>query len=513
MWTDSCNVYVLRDGDAALLIDIGDGSVLDHLHEIGVTRVAWVLLTHHHREQCQGIARLAKETSIAAPEAERAFFTQPTLFRKVTPSLGDAYTVHGASFLRPPLAAIALARTFAKMDEFIWQGHAFRCVETRGNSPGGMTYLLNNGAGWIAFSGDVMLEGACMHTWFDTEWDYGFAAGIYALYQSAAMLESFSPELLLPAHGALIHRPMMQLADYRAKLVRVEQLLLRGYGVTTFSAGYQDKTSTPTAVPDIWQVSPHLFKGKAPDWWPNFALVLADNGHALAVDCGLFDRNALELALGLMQERLGLRCIDAVIITHMHGDHFLEAPHLREKYGAEIWTLACIAEKCAHPERFDYAAQIQSYGAGFAAVRIDRTFHDGETFTWQGYQFTVDWLPGQTEFGLCLHGEIDGQRVAFTGDTLFADSDDPRQDGHEALVARNSAIWKKDICMPPTTCGAWRRTCSSPGIPGLCRIRRHSSHASGNGHTKCRVPCKLSARKRTIATGSTPIGCAPSRIA
>ena len=49
---DTCNVYVLNDGDAALLIDLGDGSVLEHLKEIGVRRVEWVLFTHHHREQC-----------------------------------------------------------------------------------------------------------------------------------------------------------------------------------------------------------------------------------------------------------------------------------------------------------------------------------------------------------------------------------------------------------------------------------------------------------------------------
>jgi hypothetical protein len=36
VWTDTCNVYVLRDGNAALLMDLGDGSVLDHLPEIGV---------------------------------------------------------------------------------------------------------------------------------------------------------------------------------------------------------------------------------------------------------------------------------------------------------------------------------------------------------------------------------------------------------------------------------------------------------------------------------------------
>src|SRR5688572_28877679 len=58
VWTDTCNVYVLRHGDAALLIDLGDGSVLDHLHEIGVGRVEWVLFTSHHRELCQGHPRL-----------------------------------------------------------------------------------------------------------------------------------------------------------------------------------------------------------------------------------------------------------------------------------------------------------------------------------------------------------------------------------------------------------------------------------------------------------------------
>src|SRR5438046_1927998 len=88
LWSDTCNVYVLRDGDAALLIDLGDGSVLEHLHEIGVKKIEWVLFTHHHREQCQGAARLKDwKPQLAAPEAERAFFETPTEFRKLKPTL------------------------------------------------------------------------------------------------------------------------------------------------------------------------------------------------------------------------------------------------------------------------------------------------------------------------------------------------------------------------------------------------------------------------------------------
>src|SRR5260221_6933620 len=90
LWTDTANVYVLKDGDAAILIDLGDGSVLDHLAEIGVKHVEWVLFTSHHRELCQGYSRLkGAGTKIAAAERERAFFEKPTSFRKMKPDLFD----------------------------------------------------------------------------------------------------------------------------------------------------------------------------------------------------------------------------------------------------------------------------------------------------------------------------------------------------------------------------------------------------------------------------------------
>ena len=90
-WTDTCNVHIVRDGDAALLIDLGDGSVLDHLGEIGVKRVEWVLFTHHHREQCQGAPKLnGSATKLAAPEAERALFENPASFRKMN-EIGRAH--------------------------------------------------------------------------------------------------------------------------------------------------------------------------------------------------------------------------------------------------------------------------------------------------------------------------------------------------------------------------------------------------------------------------------------
>ena len=447
VWTDTCNVYVVRDQGAALLINLGDGSVLGHLPEIGVERVEWVLFTDHHREQCQGAARLkGSGAQVAAPEAERALFERPAEFRKLEVSLGDAFTIHGASYVRPPIAAIPLDRAFATNDTLVWRGREFRCTDTRGSSPGGMSYLLKLTNGVAAFSGDLMLAGAKLHTWFDSEWDYGFAAGIRALRASAARLAGGEPAWLLPSHGPVVWEPQSELRQFGDKLASLEKLYLRGYGVEAASVSYQDKVSRPTVVSNLWQVLPHVFKFKRPYFWPNFGLILAGSGRGLAVDCGLLDEKFLDAALDGMREHLGLKAIDAVIISHMHGDHFLEAPHLRQKWGTQIWALANMVDKMEHPEWFDYSAPIQAYGkkapdgSPLKGVRVDRVFQPGESFAWEGYQFTVDWMPGQTEFALCLHGRIDGRTVAFTGDNIFGDPDDPTQTGHEAMVAHNSAI-------------------------------------------------------------------------
>jgi glyoxylase-like metal-dependent hydrolase (beta-lactamase superfamily II) len=456
VWTDTCNVYVLRDGDAALLINLGDGGVLDQLAEIGVGRVEWVLFTHHHRELCLGASRLRNERTsravevgearIAAPEAEQALFERPTEFRKMNVRLGDRFTVHGASYVRPWIESIPLDRALRDGETFNWRGHELVCLPTPGTSPGAMTYRLRINGHWLGFSGGVMLDDARMHTWFDTEWDYGFAAGIRALRGTVARLSDLEFTALLPSHGPVVREPDRQLRAYAEKLDRLERLYVRGYDVEAGSAAYQDKVSVATVVSNVWQVSPSVFKFKRPNFWGNFGMILAASGRALVVDCGLLDERMLDEALSGMRAHFGLKAIDAVIISHMHGDHFLEAPYLRETWGAPIWALDNMVDKMERPEWFDYPASIQAYGkrnpdgSPMTSVRVDRVFRPGETFEWEGHTFTVDWMPGQTEFALCLHGEIDGRMVAFTGDNIFGDPENPAHTGHEAVVARNSAI-------------------------------------------------------------------------
>jgi len=441
LFPDICNVYVIKSGELGLLIDLGTGDVLDHLKEIGINKIEWVLFTHHHREQTQGYPRLKNTgAKVAVPEVEKALFETPLNFRKMAPALSDAFTVHGASYVRPGITPIKTDKTFAKMDDFTWQGIELWCIETAGNSPGSLSYITKKEEEWIAFTGDVMLQGSKLHTWFDTEWDYGFSKGIYALYNSLGQLEGYPLKKMLPSHGPIIENPLPQLQALRNTLREFNKLYLRGWEVSTFAGADQDRVSQPTTVPHVWQVTKHLFKFRGPEFWPNFHMILADNGHALIVDCGLFKKEFLDKSIALMKERLGLKQIDVVLVTHMHGDHCLEAPHLRDMHGAKIWTMNRVVAPVSRPLHFDYCAQVNTYGKGIDSIAFDKVFQEGDTFTWEGFKLTVDWMPGQTEFALCLHGIIDGKKVAFTGDNIFGSSSDPSQNGHEAVVARNSCI-------------------------------------------------------------------------
>jgi glyoxylase-like metal-dependent hydrolase (beta-lactamase superfamily II) len=441
LFPDICNVYVIKSGELGLLIDLGTGDVLDHLKEIGINKIEWVLFTHHHREQTQGYPRLKNTgAKVAVPEVEKALFETPLNFRKMAPALSDAFTVHGASYVRPAITPIKADKTFAKMDDFTWQGIELWCVETAGNSPGSLSYITKKEGEWIAFTGDLMLQGSKLHTWFDTEWDYGFSKGIYALYNSLGQLEGYPLKKMLPSHGPIIENPLPQLQALRNTLREFNKLYLRGWEVSTFAGADQDRVSQPTTVPHVWQVTKHLFKFRGPEFWPNFHMILADNGHALIVDCGLFKKEFLDKSIALMKERLGLKQIDVVLVTHMHGDHCLEAPHLRDMHGAKIWTMNRVVAPVSRPLHFDYCAQVNTYGKEIDSIAFDKVFQEGDTFTWEGFKLTVDWMPGQTEFALCLHGIIDGKKVAFTGDNIFGSSSDPSQNGHEAVVARNSCI-------------------------------------------------------------------------
>lgn len=439
-WQDTCNVHVLKHDDTAVLINLGDGGVLEHLGEIGVKRVEWLLLTDHHRENCQGASKLdLTATKIASSEIEKEILENPLSFRKWHPRLGDKYSVHGASYVRPPSVPVKIDRVLTDGEKFVWNGFELTCVSTPGHSPGGMSFVLKREGRTLAFTGGLMHDGAKMTNWFDTEWDYGFAKGLDALTASVHKLATLGIETALASQGPVIRDAGKQFAAYEKKLVDFRPDYIRGYPVDNLSKRGPHPATKPTKANYIVQVSPHLYMFGPEMAGKNFAILIADSGHALLLDCGLFPKLVLERIISDMKEHLGLKQIDACWISHSHGDHFTLFPALQD-HGVKFWTMDSIADKCENPRFYDYPAMIGAYNAGFEKAKIDRVLKAGDVIEWEGYQLHIDWMPGQTEFGNALWLMLDGKKVVFTGDNLFGDPSDPAQNGHECVNARNSAI-------------------------------------------------------------------------
>ena len=431
---DCCNVYVLKDKDEAILIDFGSGRVLDSLADIGVKRVRWVLHTHHHREQCQGDAVLKRKgIRLAVPAAERMFFDNVESYWQRP----EQFAVVGAPYCRPLRESVKVDRAIGASENFQWRGFNLQAFTAPGHSRGAMYYVCQVGGKRVAFVGDNALAGAKLHNYYDSEWDYGYALGHIELLRSIAKLRRDRPEVVCPSHGEVMCEPERELA---ALWRRLKKLI---YGLTL---RHWDKDDNPyhscavsdlTPIAGVRRISEHIFKLES----SNCYILLADHGHALFLDCGVMGGDAgqrwLDSKIAAMKKRYGLRKIDAVNISHYHGDHLVQVPYLRDKYGAQVWCHECMVEVMEHPERFNLTCLNMAYGFAFAGIPVDRSLADGEVVQWRGFELRNIHLPGQTEYAMAFVAEIDGRKIVFTDDNIFHS---PSQSGHDAFIARNRGI-------------------------------------------------------------------------
>ena len=78
---DCANVYVVKSGSAGLMVDFGSGDIMERLPEIGVQTLEQVLLTHHHRNQAQGLVDLGDYGfKLTAPAAEALYLESAESF-------------------------------------------------------------------------------------------------------------------------------------------------------------------------------------------------------------------------------------------------------------------------------------------------------------------------------------------------------------------------------------------------------------------------------------------------
>lgn len=410
---DTAAVYLVlgergADGLAdAVTVDFGTGVVLHHLDRLGVRRVTDVLMTHHHRDQGQGLPLAVEHGArVHVPPVEVDLFTRPDELWAER-NLDDDYDLRQDRFSL--LEPVAVAGVLPEYRDARFGTVTLRVVPTPGHTVGSVTLLLDRDGRRLAFTGDLVHAPGRVWSLAATQWSYTGVEGPAMLVLSCMTLSDERPDLLLPSHGAPIPDA-------------VAALRLLGERMQAY-------VDSRRAVPwdlESWlrtpyvPVSPHLL-ANVTSLSCSYVL-LSDSGEALVVDYG-YDvttgvvpgtgratKRPWLASLPALHARFGVSRVSVALPTHYHDDHVAGLPLLRDVEGTEVWAPSTVAPVLADPWREDLPCQ------WFEPIPVDRILPVGESFTWNEYTITVHDQPGHTLYHVAYEVEVDGVTVLFTGD-------------------------------------------------------------------------------------------------
>lgn len=415
---DTCACYVVKDGDRAILIDCGSGSVLDLLPQLGVSTIEWILFTHHHRDQCFGTNRLVQQQArIAVPEHERYLFEHATRYwqqKRIYDNYNDRSTFFALG------EDVPVSASLRDYESFEWGPYSFYVLPTPGHTLGSLTLIAHIDGVDVAFTGDLMHEGGKLYQLHAMEYEYGDVVGTHWVSESLQALGRRQVQQALPSHGPVIEDPAacMQTLDERLHGL-IPQLSYR-MGVTADGRFAHEV--------EMEAITPHLLWGSA-ETCSNFYVIKAESGKALLIDYPYSSMALFMVALHSaepfarlrftehhlheLQEKWGITSFDVVIPTHYHDDHVCGIPHLQRHYGTRCWALDDVGKILEAPQNWNTPCLLPT------PIRIDRSFADHECFEWEGIPFEMVLYPGQTEYHAAILAQIDGRCVFFPGDSTY----------------------------------------------------------------------------------------------
>ncbi|WP_218163142.1 MBL fold metallo-hydrolase [Paenibacillus sp. BC26] len=406
-YKDTCNVYIIRNGDKATLIDFGSGDVLNHLKSIGVSVVTDVLMTHHHRDQGQGLSRAAQAgIRIWVPHTEQEMF-QNVDERWQAREVYNNYNVRQDRFSL--LESVPVWKTLTDYAVHVFNGIKLTVIPTPGHTLGAVSFLVHENDWHIAFTGDLIYAPGKVWSMSATQWTYHGDEGVVAGYLSLLDLKDRAPDLLLPSHGSPMDSPESA----------IDQLLERFDRLLKFRKSNRDFLELREQPYEI--ITPHLLMNKTSV--SNSFVLLSDSGKALLIDYGYdfrvgccaagYDRSARRpwlYNIEKLKKQFGVTRIDVVLPTHFHDDHVAGFNLLRDVEGTSVWAADNFADILEDPARYDLPC------IWFDRIPVDRVVPLGKPFTWEEYEFTLYEQAGHALNAVAISFEADGKRVVAIGD-------------------------------------------------------------------------------------------------
>ena len=428
---DTCNVYVLKDGDAAIAIDYGSGDWVKQLGKIGVKRLEHVFLTHHHADQFCPVAPVRRGVQNHAPAGEQPFLSPEGVAkywrdRREVEGFPTSYSVAKRGF-------DGIAYDMAGFGDFFWGRRRIRFIPTPGHGRNAVSFVLTDRGRQIVCCGDAAHAGATIHQPYHLEWDHWTGSGALAAWEGVRRLADLQIDLLCPAHGPIIERPRPTLRALAKKLLAFHAA--KGHICPGERDDYLDSEPLRTGR----RLSPHLVQ-----YSTNGYLLLSDQNEAMLID----PPNVLEQTTQLLAD-LGQPRVTAATATHYHGDHSSGLAVVQKELGATVYLHPWVANALSPKNRETlpfFPRQLP---------KSPRRWPEAGRWRWNEYDFRIAPFPGQTWWHCAFMTRVDGQQVLFAGDSFqppsrwngtggFCSINNARFDGF-ARSAKLVLDWRPDV--------------------------------------------------------------------
>ncbi|HUC91646.1 MAG TPA: MBL fold metallo-hydrolase [Paenibacillus sp.] len=411
LYRDTCQVYIVKNGAQAVLIDFGSGDVLDRLADIGIARVGAILMTHHHRDQGQGLGR-AVEAGIPVwvPHSEQDLFAAVDAHWQAR-EIYNNYNVRQDRFSL--LEPVPVAGTLKDYGTQVFAGIAFTVLPTPGHTIGSITLLAQLDGRRLAFTGDLIYGPGKVWSLAATQWSYNGGEGLAYTAVSLLELQERGLDCLLPSHG----EPMEAPAEAIGSLIgRLRELMeLRG----------QYRQLLPMQERPFEEITPRLLRNRTS--MANHYVLRSESGKALFFDfgydfmmglpsgCDRASRRPWLYTLQTLKRQYGIDRVEGVVPTHYHDDHVAGINLLRDIEGAQVWAADSFADILRRPEQYDLPC------LWYDPIPVDRELPAGVPVRWEEFEFTLHPLPGHTLYAVAVSLEADGKRILISGDQYHGD--------------------------------------------------------------------------------------------
>jgi glyoxylase-like metal-dependent hydrolase (beta-lactamase superfamily II) len=379
-----------------------------------------VFFTHHRRDVVwAGQKMIRRGAQPVAPEGEKELFEGVGgYWHDYWKARFHDYANQSNRILATPMA---LAQTVRGGDTV----EGLKVMDTPGYTRGAVSYLAEIDGKRIACTGDLIYSGGRILDLFSLQdaipalkedGYHGYAARAADVVASLQKLAAWRPDVILPARGPAIHDPAGAIDTLirRLKAVFASHFTIdalrwyRGDDIIRAMAA-----RVLGAEPLEWMPTAETVEAKLPEWIipiTNSRLIISRSGAGFLVDCG--NRRVVEEVQRLKHEDR-IKQLDGIYITHYHDDHTDMAQAMADLFQCPVYFCQEMNDILERPEAYRMPCLSPH------PIHSGRPMKEGARQTWNEFEFTYSYFPGQTLYhGGLLARHDSGQSIFFAGDSF-----------------------------------------------------------------------------------------------